>query len=31
MNTEESEMGILTAIAERLSGERIPKLLAMKE
>ena len=31
MTKEASEIGVLTAIVERLSGHRLPKLLAMKE
>jgi hypothetical protein len=31
MNKEAAEIGVLTAIVERLSGHRLPKLLAMKE
>lgn len=31
MKKEASEIGVLTAIVERLSGHRLPKLLAMKE
>lgn len=31
MNKEAAEIGVLTAIVERLSSHRLPKLLAMKE
>jgi hypothetical protein len=31
MNNKASEIGILTAVAERLANRRLPKLLAMKK
>jgi hypothetical protein len=31
MNSKESEIGILTAVVERLENRRLPKLMAMKK